>query len=372
MHQVYLRLVALQDHARRPQCGSACSASMSSPRASYGPPERQSSTGGSPWRARTAFSCPECLVAPVLGVYTRLYAKSEVGTRLQCSSVAARVPGYEFSLPEATGGERHVVCVGLARSPHTTQPCSATTIMRLGHLVVVLAVGAGWCTRAPSRQSISIGSAVSIDIEQEFEGAEEGSVVWDASRSLLGYLAQHGDLVSGKRVLEIGAGTGVVGITLARDLGAKQVVITDKHSQIALMERNVDHHKAMTPGGLEVAVEVLCWEPGRWRYECVPALAAEDAFDVIIVCDCVYPSQSSSHLAGVLLELLELNQEATILLAFEKREARAGLDEGTDYPAEFFEVMRANAEVEDITEGVSEMWRYEELSVWSMRRKRVV
>ena len=44
-----------------------------------------------------------------------------------------------------------------------------------------------------------------------------------------------------------------------------------------------------------------------------------------------------------------------------------GLDEGTDYPAEFFEVMRANAEVEDITEGVSEMWRYEELSVWSMR-----
>ena len=34
------------------------------------------------------------------------------------------------------------------------------------------------------------------------------------------------------------------------------------------------------------------------------------------------------------------------------------------------EAMRADAEVECITEEVGKMWRYEELSVWRMRRKR--
>ena len=104
VHSVGLCLIAGQDHARRPRCGTACSGSMSSLRASYGPPERQRGTERSPWRASTAFSCAGCLVASVAGVCTRIYAKFQLAKHLLCASVAARVPedywGTKFGFPK--------------------------------------------------------------------------------------------------------------------------------------------------------------------------------------------------------------------------------------------------------------------------------
>ena len=232
---------------------------------------------------------------------------------------------------------------------------------------VLLLVGA--VHSSISRQSIAIGrSAHSVSIEQEFEGAEEGSVVWDASRSFLAYISQPPqlELLRDARVLEIGAGTGVVGIALAR-LGAKSITLTDKHSQIALCQRNAAFNLAEIPGISPIGVEVLCWEPGRWRHECASELAQPDSFDLIVVCDCVYPGQSSAHLAAVLLELLELNPHATILLAFEQRPPPADAPEGTDHPAAFFETMRRSCQVEEISDELDPAWTYEELSVWRMR-----
>ncbi len=53
-------------------------------------------------------------------------------------------------------------------------------------------------------------------VEQEFEGAE-AVVVWDAALVLAYFLQRHQKelALKGKRVIELGAGTGVVGLVVA-------------------------------------------------------------------------------------------------------------------------------------------------------------
>ena len=99
----------------------------------------------------------------------------------------------------------------------------------------------------------------SIVVEQEYTNAEEGSVVWDASRSFLAHItycrdksSSSYDWIAGQRVLEIGSGTGVVGLALAR-LGASSVVMTDKDSQLPLMRRNVQHNEVIEKHAAPVA-----------------------------------------------------------------------------------------------------------------------
>ena len=110
----------------------------------------------------------------------------------------------------------------------------------------------------------------------------------------------------------------------------------------------------------------LCWEPG-WQREC-EALARPDAFDLIVCCDCVYPSQPSDHLAQVILELLELNPRSTLLLAFERRPPPASAPAGTDHPSDFFARMAKACALERVPdEQLDQMWRYDEFELWTMR-----
>ncbi|CAM9536576.1 unnamed protein product, partial [Hapterophycus canaliculatus] len=78
-------------------------------------------------------------------------------------------------------------------------------------------------------------NAGTVIIQQDV--ADVGSIVWDAEIILAHYLDQaYGSRLSGMRVLELGAGTGLAGIVAAR-LGAS-VVLTDQSKLLPTLMKN--------------------------------------------------------------------------------------------------------------------------------------
>ncbi|KAF5370036.1 hypothetical protein D9758_001342 [Tetrapyrgos nigripes] len=66
-----------------------------------------------------------------------------------------------------------------------------------------------------------------------------GGIVWPAGQILSNYLVRKGcDHLEGKNVLELGSGTGLVGL-VAASLGAKGVWITDQKPLLDIMQQNV-------------------------------------------------------------------------------------------------------------------------------------
>lgn len=230
---------------------------------------------------------------------------------------------------------------------------------RIG-LLVLLIVAASASHTDPRLSTLRINGLPPITLEQEFTDAEEGSVLWDSSRALLAHLSRS-NLVHGKRVIEIGAGTGVVGVGLAQ-LQAKSVVLTDKPSQLALIQRNLQRNEVCAICN----VLPLSWETD-WKQQ-QPGLTKWDSFDLIVCCDCVYPTVSPGPLVDVLLALLDLNPAATVLLASEYRPPPAQAPIGVDHVNDFFRRMRAACHVEEVPEAeLAAEWKCEEIRLWRMR-----
>jgi predicted nicotinamide N-methyase len=130
------------------------------------------------------------------------------------------------------------------------------------------------------------------DFEREIEVSEgrviriwqstccvEGGVVWDSSLVACGLFRRRASSWHGRRVLELGAGTGVCSLALAV-LGA-HVLATDLVGQLDLIRRNRDENHAVINAG-EVNIAALDWaEPLS------PDLITA-TFDVVLLVDCLY------------------------------------------------------------------------------------
>ena len=94
-------------------------------------------------------------------------------------------------------------------------------------------------------------------IEQIFTHCDTGSVVWDSGLILLDFLKNFRSMVVGKRVLELGAGTGYVGIGSFL-LGADFVLCTDREKQVPLIQRNLQRNLSQNENlGKKQSMDVL-------------------------------------------------------------------------------------------------------------------
>ncbi|KAM6945471.1 protein N-lysine methyltransferase METTL21A [Aplochiton taeniatus] len=117
-----------------------------------------------------------------------------------------------------------------------------------------------------------------INLAQDWKKHGVAAVVWDAAVGLCMYLELGKVELKGQVAIELGAGTGLVGIVAA--LMGAQVTITDREPALDFLEANV---KANIPANIQgsAAVSELSWGEGVERY---PA----GGYDLVLGADIVY------------------------------------------------------------------------------------
>ncbi|KAG8834578.1 hypothetical protein FRC17_008247 [Serendipita sp. 399] len=134
-----------------------------------------------------------------------------------------------------------------------------------------------------------------------------GGIAWPAGEVLSNYLVHRGpNHLVGKHVLELGSGTGLVGLVAAK-LGASKVIITDQFPLLDMMNQNVILNGL---GDLVVPMEL------DWGNE-LPQLGR---IDVILAADCVYFEPSFPLLVETLTALSKsASQNVEILFCYKNR-----------------------------------------------------
>lgn len=157
--------------------------------------------------------------------------------------------------------------------------------------------------------------------------------LWPSSLVLSKYLCEHPELVVNKRVVELGAGSGAVGLVCAA-LGAESVTLTDVPDALRLIRRNVDRNEP--PSGTTVRVAACEW--GNQAHidallsdsETLPTAGGGRGYDVVLCCEVVYQNGAEvlEALARTQHALARTDAAARVLLAYE---FRSGLTEDIAY-----------------------------------------
>ncbi|EFA79863.1 hypothetical protein PPL_06683 [Heterostelium album PN500] len=130
-----------------------------------------------------------------------------------------------------------------------------------------------------------------INIKQSSKGPRVGSTVWDSSIVMSKYfeLEVGSKLLKNKRVIELGAGVGLLGITLS--LLESDIVLTDQKCMHDILHYNVRHNCSMT----KTKVDELWWGDDVSKFH--------PPYDMIVGSDLMYEDDCVDLLLASLLDL---------------------------------------------------------------------
>ncbi|CAH1254402.1 METTL21A [Branchiostoma lanceolatum] len=208
---------------------------------------------------------------------------------------------------------------------------------------------------------------------QQCEIGDVGCVVWDAALVLAKFL----ELAAGKSannsqqpatskfcdvtlqnktVVELGAGTGIVGI-MAGILGA-DVRITDLQQFVPLMELNIKENAERIKGSVKASTL-------KWGEDITPFLPHPD---YIIFSDCIYYEESLQPLIETISALA--GNHTVVLWSYEERAMGHKQKKKPRLQQRFFEAITKDFTVEEVPQdSLHAVYRSEDIHVLRMERK---
>ena len=121
------------------------------------------------------------------------------------------------------------------------------------------------------------GTTFKLHVNTQMLCNDTGGDAWKGSWALATLLNLRRAQLAGKRVLELGSGTGLLGISCALS-GASAVVVTDLAYVLPLIQKNI------TSAAVQQTVAVVEWDWSKPR----PAFDSELPFDIVLAADVVY------------------------------------------------------------------------------------
>ena len=166
----------------------------------------------------------------------------------------------------------------------------------------------------PSVVEFSPKISVAVDSKLSNLSDQKCSFTWPSAISLSRYFCSHPEVVCGKRILELGCGTGVPSI-VALKLGAKKVILTDTETSFAA--RTIQLNDLISSEN----VKFLNYNWGSIS----PLLHDVGSIDLIIASDCFYESYQFELLIKTVAYLIKLNKDASFVFSYPLRDALKSL-----------------------------------------------
>jgi len=174
-----------------------------------------------------------------------------------------------------------------------------------------------------------------LNLVSSVQVGDMGSIVFPAARALVAWLEKHGGNLEGVRALELGSGSGAVGLA-ACALGA-DVILTDVDVYTGMLRENIEANQSWLRGKAEA--RGLDWAEKVGE-------DLKSRIDLLLVSDCVYYEQSLEPLVTTMANLTHLS--STVLLSYESRP-----EKGPIYEA-FFPLLANHFHSEQLCQSQSE------------------
>ncbi|KAK0199256.1 putative methyltransferase-domain-containing protein [Desarmillaria ectypa] len=177
------------------------------------------------------------------------------------------------------------------------------------------------------RGTMKITEQTSFDLDKKIWDSGIGLSSWLVTKSRLAQLPETLQTAlfskENRTIIELGAGTGVLSLTLAalrdeRDDSKSRIMTTDLESAIPLLEHNIASNGHLLPDGSACPkASVLDWDEDLPDY----IQSLPDGFDAIVMADVTYNTSSFPGLLRTLASLTTMSaKRPLVLLGYKERD----------------------------------------------------
>ncbi|KAG6962093.1 hypothetical protein JG687_00007322 [Phytophthora cactorum] len=190
----------------------------------------------------------------------------------------------------------------------------------------------------------------SAELAPIFEDAWTASRVWEASRFLAERLVHFAselpatfNVSAGQSVLELGSGCGLAGL-VAASLGA-DVLLTDQHEALELLQRNAETNAASESERARLQVAEFVWG-SDWT-------PPHSSYHYILVSDCINPIYGQDSWRNLARSIYRFSNEETV--TYLAHEARGEDEAMTDFLAFSAALLRIKGDMSDFMKSMRAM-----------------